>query len=96
MIICSSKFQGSMDNSRPEVRDDLTGQNLSFTEIAKLVGKKWQKLLPSEKEPYEAQALASKQRYPQELANYKKTCYFLQHSQYMLEFKITHGTYQGK
>ena len=52
-----------MDNSRPEVRDDLTGQKLSFTEIAKLVGKKWQKLLPFEKEPYEAQALASKQCY---------------------------------
>merc|ERR1711939_1067025 len=36
-----------------KMREDLKGRNLSFTEIAKLVGENWQNLTPGEKDPYE-------------------------------------------
>jgi hypothetical protein len=56
-----------------KIREDVRGQNRSFTDIAKLVGDRWQKLAPAEKEPYETQATTAKERYNAELAEYKKT-----------------------
>ncbi|KAB8302180.1 hypothetical protein EYC80_005626 [Monilinia laxa] len=70
-----------------KMREDLKGRNLSFTEIAKLVGEHWQNLLPSEKEPYEQSAYAAKERYNNELAEYKKTQSFKDYSQYLTDFK---------
>jgi hypothetical protein len=45
------------------MRDDLKHHNLTFTEIAKLVGENWQSLPPAEKEAYEGQANAAKEKY---------------------------------
>ncbi|KAA8577027.1 hypothetical protein EYC84_007043 [Monilinia fructicola] len=70
-----------------KMREDLKGRNLSFTEIAKLVGEHWQNLLPSEKEPYEHSAQTAKERYNNELAEYKKTQSFKDYSQYLTDFK---------
>lgn len=80
-----------------EMRMDLKGRNLSFTEIAKLVGENWQALPPSEKEPYEAQAFSAKEKYNAELAEYKKTDNYKKYSEYLIEFKekqagLQHGT----
>jgi hypothetical protein len=69
------------------MRDDLKGQNLTFTEIAKLVGENWQNLSPIEKETVETQALNAKEKYNQELAEYKKTNEFNKYSQYLHDFK---------
>lgn len=55
------------------MRDEMKGQNLSFIEIAKLVGERWQALPQSEKEPFETRALQAKERYSRELAEYRKT-----------------------
>ncbi|KAI9640927.1 hypothetical protein NHQ30_010768 [Ciborinia camelliae] len=70
-----------------KMREDLKGRNLSFTEIAKLVGENWQNLSPSDKEPFEHSAYTAKERYNNELAEYKKTQNFKDYSQYLADFK---------
>jgi hypothetical protein len=84
--------------SASEMRVDLKGRHLSFTEIAKLVGENWQNLSPSEKEPFEAQAFSAKEKYNAQLAEYKKTENYKKYAEYLLEFKekqaanLQHGT----
>ncbi|TAQ84846.1 hypothetical protein B7494_g6832 [Chlorociboria aeruginascens] len=77
-----------------KMREDLKGRNLSFTEIAKLVGENWQNLSPAEKEPYEQQAFTDKDRYNNELAEYKKTQNFRDYAQYLAEFKARQANQQ--
>ena len=69
------------------MREDLKSQNLSFTEIAKLVGENWQNLTPVEKEAYESQANADKEKYHRDLMEYKKTPEYRKYMQYLQEFK---------
>ncbi len=69
------------------MRDDLKGRNLTFTEIAKLVGEHWQNLSVVEKEPFESQAQAAKDRYNNQLAEYKKTADYRRYQDYLEEFK---------
>lgn len=71
----------------PEMRDDLKGRSLTFTEIAKLVGENWQSLSPSEKEPFETQALKAKEKYNSDLAEYKKTSEYRKYMQYLHDFR---------
>jgi len=64
---------------------------LSFTEIAKVVGERWQ-VLPTEiRETCEQQANAAKEKYYSELAEYKKTPEYNQYQEYLMEFKAKHG-----
>ena len=70
-----------------EMREDLKSQNLTFTEIAKLVGENWQSLPPVEKEAYESQANAAKEKYHRDLVEYKKTAEYRLYAQYLREFK---------
>lgn len=75
----------------PEMREDLKGQNLTFTEIAKLVGENWQSLGQVEKEPFETQAQNAKDKYNQDLAEYKKTVDYRNYLEYLQEFKAKHS-----
>ncbi|KAI5850154.1 hypothetical protein GGS23DRAFT_598201 [Durotheca rogersii] len=70
-----------------KMREDLRGQNLTFTEIAKLVGENWQNLNRAEKEPFERQAHEAKEKYNRELSTYKKTNDFRKYSDYLHEFR---------
>ncbi|KAI0013355.1 hypothetical protein F4779DRAFT_388788 [Xylariaceae sp. FL0662B] len=70
-----------------KMREDLKGQNLTFTEIAKLVGENWQNLTRAEKEPFERQAHEAKERYNCNLVNYKKTSEYRKYSEYLNEFR---------
>ncbi|OTA69081.1 hypothetical protein K449DRAFT_428495 [Hypoxylon sp. EC38] len=70
-----------------KMREDLKGQNLTFTEIAKLVGENWQNLTREEKEPFERQAHEAKERYNRELADYKKTPEYRKYCDYLHEFR---------
>ncbi|KAI2636010.1 hypothetical protein GGS21DRAFT_489725 [Xylaria nigripes] len=70
-----------------KMREDLKGQNLTFTEIAKLVGENWQNLDPTEKDPYEQQANDTKEKYNQKLSEYKKTDDYRKYSEYLSEFR---------
>ncbi|KIN04068.1 hypothetical protein OIDMADRAFT_143526 [Oidiodendron maius Zn] len=76
------------------MREELKGQNLSFTEIAKLVGERWQSISPAEKDPYEQQATAAKERYNAELSAYKKTSQYAEYAQYLAEFKARQSNQQ--
>lgn len=80
-----------------EMREDLKGQNLTFTEIAKLVGENWQNLDRHEKEPYETQAQEAKERYSREMNEYKKTPEYQKYCDYLQEFRkrqATQGSYR--
>ena len=70
-----------------ETREDLKGQNLSFTVIAKLVGEQWQALPASEKEAFESRAAKAKEKFNRDLTDYKRTSNFKQYEQYLREFK---------
>lgn len=70
-----------------ETRDSLKGQELSFTEIAKLVGERWQQLSPEEREPFERQATTAKEKYYAQLSEYKKTPQFKEYQDYVAEFR---------
>lgn len=78
-----------------DMREMLRGQDLSFTEIAKLVGEKWQDLSPSEKEPCERQAQSLKDKYYTELNEYKKTKEYGEYQDYLSEFKAKHSQPSG-
>ncbi len=73
------------------MRDDLKGRNLTFTEIAKLVGENWQNLSVVEKEPFESQAQKAKDKFAQELAAYKKTSEYRKYTEYLLNFKAKYA-----
>lgn len=69
------------------MREDLKGHNLTFTEIAKLVGENWQGLPSGEKEAYESQANAAKEKYHRDLVEYKKTPEYKKYALYLQDFK---------
>jgi hypothetical protein len=74
------------------MREELKGRNLSFTEIAKLVGENWQNLTAAEKEPFESQAQAMKDKYLADFAEYKKTPEYRKYQVYLQEFKAKYGS----
>ncbi|KAI4212664.1 MAG: hypothetical protein LQ349_009332 [Xanthoria aureola] len=82
----------SAANEPVEVRDELKSENLSFTEIAKRVGERWQTLSPEEREPYEAKAASAKEGYLAELARYKQTARYREHAVYLADFKAKHSS----
>lgn len=69
------------------MREQLKGQELSFTDMAKIVGEKWQMLSADAREVYERQAGAAKEKYNAELSEYKKTESYAQYMEYLAEFK---------
>ncbi|KAF2280711.1 uncharacterized protein EI97DRAFT_453962 [Westerdykella ornata] len=74
-----------------QVRETLKGQDLSFTEIAKVVGERWQVLDPEAREACERQATLAKEKYYAELNEYKKTPEYEAYQKYLEEFKAKHG-----
>jgi hypothetical protein len=76
------------------MREELKGQAMTFTEIAKLVGEKWQNLSPGEKEPFEQKAMAAKEKYNADLAEYKKTSMYSAYAAYLEEFKTRQSNQQ--
>lgn len=77
------------------MREELRPQNLSFTEIAKRVGESWQMLLAEDREPYESQAAAAKEKYHAEMVKYKKTDEYAEYSRYLAEFKSKPASLSG-
>ena len=69
------------------MRDELKGQNLTFTDIAKLVGERWKVLEPDKKEMYENEASAAKDKFNSEFEEYKKTDKYREYARYLADFK---------
>ena len=78
-----------------EIREELRPQNLSFTIIAKRVGERWQEISAEEKEPYESEASAAKEKYHAEMADYKTTKNYRDYQQYLAEFKAKYVSHSG-
>lgn len=72
-----------------EVRDELKSQNLSFTDMAKVVGERWQQLDTDGREPYESNANNLKEKYNNAMAEYKKTDEFKEYAEYLARFKAS-------
>ncbi|KAF2474524.1 uncharacterized protein BDR25DRAFT_215413 [Lindgomyces ingoldianus] len=77
-----------------QVRETLKGQEYSFTEIAKVVGERWQILPVVAREACERQANAAKEKYYAELAEYKKTPQYDAYQKYLEDFKAKHAAPQ--
>ena len=75
------------------MREDLKGRNLTFTEIAKLVGENWQNLSQAEKEPFETQSQTAKDKYSQDLAVYKHAPEYKKYRVYLQDFKAKHSAH---
>ncbi|XP_014550468.1 hypothetical protein COCVIDRAFT_115390 [Bipolaris victoriae FI3] len=73
------------------VRESLEGQGLSFTEIAKVVGKRWQVLPAEAREAYQCQAKVGKEKYHAELAEYKGSPKYDAYQKYLKGFKAKHA-----
>jgi hypothetical protein len=76
------------------VRETLKGQEFSFTEIAKVVGERWQVLPADEREACERQANSAKEKYYAQLTEYKKTPQYEAYQKYLEDFKAKHAAPQ--
>lgn len=70
-------------------REHLKEQNLSFTNLSKVVGEKWQQLTRDEKEEWKKKGAVPWEKYKAELAEYQKTDDFREYQRYLAEFKAT-------
>lgn len=68
-------------------REQLKEQNLSFTDLSKVVGEKWQQLTRDEREEWKAKGGVPWERYKAEVAKYQKTDDFQDYKRYLTEFK---------
>ncbi|PHT57082.1 FACT complex subunit SSRP1 [Capsicum baccatum] len=64
-----SAFMFFSQNERENVKKSNPG--ISFTEVGKVLGERWNKLSAEEKEPFEAMAKADKKRYTEQISGYK-------------------------
>ena len=71
------------------MREQLKNQNLSFTDLSKVVGEKWQRLTRDEKEEWKIKGAVPWERYKTKLAEYQKTDGFREYQRYLAEFKAT-------
>ena len=71
------------------MREQLKSQNLSFADLSKEVGEKWQRLTRDEKEEWKRKGAVPWERYKADLAEYQKTDDFRKYQRYLAEFKAT-------
>ncbi|ORX96274.1 HMG-box [Basidiobolus meristosporus CBS 931.73] len=70
-----------------KIRGEFKDQNMSFTEMAKVVGDRWKTLSPEEREEVEQCASKAKQEYLEALETYKKTPEYHEYQEYLIEFR---------
>ncbi|CAO3662636.1 unnamed protein product [Rhizopus stolonifer] len=68
-------------------RAQLKDRNLSFSEVAKIVGDRWRNLEPREKQLYELTAIEAKDKYVISLSKYKNTQEYKDYQAYLADFK---------
>lgn len=68
------------------VREDLKSQPLSFTNISKEVGERWQRLTLEEKHGWKLQSAVPRERYKTDLAIYQQSENHRHYLQYLGEF----------
>ncbi len=68
-------------------RDQLKDQSLSFTELSRQVGERWQALSPEQREYWKQKAAIPWEKYKADLAQYQKTEQYQEYQKYLEEFK---------
>ena len=79
-----------------DVRKDLLVGEHSFTEIAKMVGEKWQVLDQEAKENYEENAAKSKAKYNDEMVEYMKSVEYKNYQVYLKKWHIKQAEIQAE
>ncbi|EGG08294.1 uncharacterized protein MELLADRAFT_85039 [Melampsora larici-populina 98AG31] len=74
-----------------QVREELKGQQISFTEIARLVGDRWKNLCPRLKDSIINRAAEAKNVWSLQMDQYKKTPEYVNYQVYVKEFKANNG-----
>lgn len=69
------------------MREGLKDREFSFTEMAKVVGERWQVLPTNIRDSFERQAATSKEKFNNEMVEYKKTESYAQYQEYLAAFK---------
>lgn len=69
-----------------DVRKELD-KDVSFADMAKIVGERWQALEGGIRQSYETEAIATKTKYQEQLAEYKKTAQYRDYQAYLADFK---------
>ncbi|KAI7891155.1 uncharacterized protein EV154DRAFT_538048 [Mucor mucedo] len=70
-----------------DARTELKNQNLSFAELAKIVGDQWKNLSHIEKQAYERMAMRAKDEYLASLEQYRQTANYKRYQEYLDDFK---------
>ncbi|KAL3624158.1 FACT complex subunit ssrp1 [Castilleja foliolosa] len=65
-----SAFMFFSQSQREDVKKTTPG--ISFTDMGKVLGERWNKLTPEEKAPYDAKARVDKKRYTEEMSGFNK------------------------
>ena len=71
-------------------RDQLKAQNLSFTNLSKQVGERWQAISADEKEAWTQRGAGPWEEYKRKVAEYQKTEQYQEYQEYLAEFKAAH------
>ena len=80
----------------PDVRKDLLAGEHTFTEIAKMVGERWQVLDLETKENYEEMAAKSKTRYNDEMVEYMKNTEYKNYQVYLKKWHAKQAEIQAE
>jgi len=67
----------------------LKAHNLTFTDLSKTVGERWQALSPEEKEAWKQRGAGPWDDYKEKVAVYQKTDKYKAYQKYVMEFKAT-------
>ena len=70
-----------------DARAELKNQNLSFAELAKIVGDQWKNLSHIQKQAYERMAMRAKDEYLASLEQYRQTPNYTRYQEYLNDFK---------
>ncbi|KAL9547864.1 hypothetical protein MBANPS3_005960 [Mucor bainieri] len=70
-----------------DARAQLKGHNMTFVEIAKIVGDQWKNLGINQKQQYERTAMRAKDEYIDALNEYRKTNEYKEYQKYLTNFK---------
>ncbi|KAI9016426.1 high mobility group box domain-containing protein [Phycomyces nitens] len=73
-----------------DVRAELRARNMTFTELAKLVGDRWKNLNHDDKQRYETNAMLARKQYQVRLEEYQRTDDFKEYQEYIRDFKAKH------
>ena len=77
------------------VREEMKDEPLSFADISRQVGEKWQTLSPEEKEGWKQKAAVPWEKYKQDLVEYQKTENYRKYNQYVNDFNTAQASKKG-